>query len=113
MTSIKSLNLTHLAVSILLTFVLSACATAYGDRGGEAESPLKRLAVMGGLATQVPEPKEFVKDSRSTALGYIPIATPTIGSPQRTQPLSPEELLLLQKKLGAAQRENNMPTTAD
>jgi hypothetical protein len=111
MALIQSSNLAPPAALLLITLALSGCATAYGDRRDDTESPLKGLAMIGGLATQVPEPKDFVKANRPTALGYVPIGPkPELGQDSRA-PLTAEELLLLQKQLDAARKQNSTTPT--
>lgn len=107
MMSISLSKAIRIFVPVGIGLMLSACATAYGDRGEDVESPLKGIAAIGGMATNVPEAKDFVVESRTDALGYIPIGTPAGGPQDRSKPLTPEELLLLQKRLEAAQRQNN------
>lgn len=92
---------------------LSACVSAYTDRGGSAETPLKDLVSIGGLSTTVPEAKDFVVESRTEKLDYIPVGVPNGGPQDRRKPLTPEELLLLQKKLEAAQKQNGATTTEE
>lgn len=107
MNSLRPRLILNLALPVGLGLVLSACATIYGDRSEDDKNSLKDLAAIGGMATQVPEAKDFVVESRTDALGYIPIGAPVDGPQDRTKPLSPEELLLLQQRLEAAQRNNN------
>lgn len=98
---------------LIAGLMLAGCATAYGDRGGETENPLKGLATIGGLATNVPEPKDFVKESRPETLNYIPIGVRPDEGSEKTKPLSAEELLLLQQKLEAAQKLNTTPPATE
>lgn len=74
---------------------------------------MKGLAAMGGLATTVPEPKDFVKESRPEALSYIPVGVQPGADGGKKKPLTPEELLLLKKKLEAARQKNNATPEAE
>lgn len=62
---------------------------------------------MSGLATTVPEAKDFVKESRPETLDYIPVGVRAEDVDGKRKPMTTEELLLLKKKLEAGQRQNN------
>lgn len=95
-------------LAIALTgFALSGCATSYTNRADETDAPLRGLAVLSGMATSVPEPEEFVKESRPETLSYIPIGIRPEAPDGQSKVLTPEELLLLKKKLEAAQQQNS------
>ena len=113
MSSISPKFMTRWAVLALASLTLSACATAYSDRDMDGESPLKGLAAMGGMATSVPEAKDFVKDSRPETLNYIPVGVQPDQVGDKKKPLTAEELLLLQQKLDAARQHNNATPAAD
>lgn len=98
-------RINHAILAPLAALMLSGCATAYQDR--DAEPPLKGLAMMGGLATTVPEAKDFVKESRPETLDYIPIGVRPEDVDGIRKPMTEEELLLLKKKLEAGQRQNS------
>lgn len=62
---------------------------------------------MSGMATVVPEPEEFVEESRPETLNFIPIGVRPEAPDGQSKVLTPEELLLLKKKLEAAQQQNS------
>lgn len=85
------------------SLILASCATAITDREGELENPLKGLAAMGGLATTVPEAKDFVVESRSKDVNFIPVGVRPEQADGKRKPMTEEEILLLKKKLEASQ----------
>lgn len=106
MTKLRADHSVRFMAIAITGLTLSGCATAYGNRSDEIESPLRELAIMTGMATDVPAPEEFVEESRPETLNYIPIGVRPQSPDGQGKVLTPEELLLLKQKLEAAQQQN-------
>ena len=113
MSVMRTPALPQILACAMIGLALSGCATAYGDQNGENNPPMKNLAVLSGLATSVSEAKDFVKDSRPEKLDYIPVGIQPGNVEGGKKPLTTEELLLLKKKLEAAQKQNSTATPAE
>lgn len=96
-----------LAASLLLVTALglSGCATTASERKSSGNS-LKDLAIWAGFATNTEEPADFVKESRSNNLTYLPVGVTPAGPKKNARKLTPEELKALEDELEAARVKN-------
>ena len=93
-----------LSVSVL---ALSACATS--DSG---TNPVKQLAVMTGVATELPPAADFVAASRTETLEFMPVGVMPLPPVKPVAARTPEELAALEAELEAARLANEAAAAA-
>ena len=106
MTKSGPLNRQRTACLLLGTaFLLSGCATTASERKTSGNS-LKDLAIWAGFATNTEEPADFVKETRTTDLNYMPVGVTPAGPKKNARKLSPDALKALEDQLEAARLKN-------
>jgi hypothetical protein len=93
-------------VSGLTGFGLSSCATS-----DNSANPAKKLAVMTGIATELPPAADFVAASRTGTLDYMPVGVMPLPPKKPLTALTPEELAALAAELEAARLRNEVAGT--
>lgn len=85
----------------LAGFGLNGCATSENS-----PNPVRNLAVMTGIATQLPPAADFVAASRTDTLDYMPVGVMPLPPKKPRAALTAEELAALKAKLEAARLGN-------
>ena len=88
-------------ISGLAGFGLNGCATP--EKG---PNPVKNLAVMTGIATELPPAADFVAASRTETLDFMPIGVMPLPPKKPRSAMTPEELVALEAELEAARLRN-------
>lgn len=88
-------------ISSIIGSVLLGCATSENSA-----NPARNLALMSGIATEIPQAADFVTESRTGALDYMPIGVLPIAPKKPRAAMTPEELAALKEELEAARRRN-------
>ena len=93
--------------SLLLgtALLLSGCATTASERKSSGNS-FKDLAIWAGFATNTEEAADFVKETRTPDLKYMPVGVTPAGPKKNARKLTPEELKALEDQLEAARVKN-------
>jgi len=93
------------AGAVLAAGFCAGCARADGDAPGD-DSLLKKAMKVGGFATDVEPPKDFVVSARPTgAEDYVPIFRPAFVRDKKAK--NPEELKTLEADFSAVQARHD------
>lgn len=85
---------------------LAGCASTESST-----TPVKQLAVMAGMATELPPAADFVTASRTETLEYMPIGVMPLPPKKPLAAMSPRELEALKAELEAARLRNEAAGT--
>ena len=94
------------AVMGLAGFGLAGCASTESGT-----TPVKQLAVMVGMATELPPAADFVTASRTETLEYMPVGVMPLPPKKPLAAKTPEELEALKAELEAARLRNEAAGT--
>ncbi len=89
------------AVMGLAGFGLAGCASTESGT-----TPVKQLAVMVGMATELPPAADFVTASRTDTLEYMPVGVMPLPPKKPLAAKTPKELEALKAELEAARLRN-------
>lgn len=89
------------AVICLAGFGLAGCTSTESST-----TSVKQLAVMTGLATELPKAADFVAASRTETLDYLPVGVMPQLPKKPKAAMTPEELAALKAELEAARLRN-------
>jgi len=104
----KKVVVAALAAMLAASFC-AGCASADADDPG-GNSVLKSAAKVGGFATDVDPPADFVLKSRPASEDYVPIFRPEFVRPHKAK--TPAELKALEADFGAVQTRHDAMRSA-
>ncbi len=87
-----------MAVTLMAGLALAGC-----QNSAPPDGPLRSTARAAGFATTTPEPKDFVRESRTGEQNFIPVGS-SISRPARK--MTPQEFQAIERDLDAQRTKN-------